>query len=124
MRRGGIAMNSCGAPSYLFLERTVRQAAKQERILTKCSHPAATKQEHGVPPQSWLDWVLRGLPEQSGGNAVEAFLSKHANDVIGVLSGFDRLVFRGTLRMLAHHLRMQRYLWAMPQSRTPPRSAN
>jgi hypothetical protein len=44
---------------------------------------------------------------------VEAFLSKHANDVIGVLSGFDRLVFRGTLRMLAHHLGMQRYLWAM-----------
>ena len=55
---------------------------------------------------------------------MEAFPSKHANDVIGVLSGFDRLVFRGTLRMLAHHLGMQRYLRAMPQSRTPPRSAN
>ncbi len=44
---------------------------------------------------------------------MEAFVSKHAGDVIGVLSGFDRLVFRGTLRMLAHHLGMQRYLWAM-----------
>jgi hypothetical protein len=31
-----------------------------------------------------------------------------------VLSGFDRLVFRGTtLRFLAHHLGMMRYLWAM-----------
>jgi hypothetical protein len=44
---------------------------------------------------------------------VEGFISKHAGDVIGVLSGFDRLVFRGTLRMLAHNLGMMRYLWAM-----------
>jgi hypothetical protein len=43
---------------------------------------------------------------------VEAFLSKHANAVIGVLSGFDRLVFRGTLRMLAHRSGMAAYLWA------------
>jgi len=42
---------------------------------------------------------------------VEAFLSKHANAVIGVLSGFDRLVFRGTLRMLAHRAGMAAYLW-------------
>ena len=42
-----------------------------------------------------------------------SFLNKHAADVIGVLAGFDRLVFRGTLRMLAHHLGMMRYLWAM-----------
>jgi hypothetical protein len=44
---------------------------------------------------------------------VEAFLNKHAGDVIGVLSGFDRLVFRGTLRMLAHHLGMMTYLRAV-----------
>ena len=43
---------------------------------------------------------------------MEAFLSKHANAVIGVLSGFDRLVFRGTLRMLAHRSGMAAYLWA------------
>ena len=43
---------------------------------------------------------------------MENFLIKHAADVIGVLSGFDRLVFRGTLRFLAHHLGMMRYLWA------------
>ena len=43
---------------------------------------------------------------------MESFLNKHAADVIGVLSGFDRLVFRGTLRILAHHLGMMRYLWA------------
>ena len=44
---------------------------------------------------------------------MESFVSKHAADVIGVLSGFDRLVFRGTLRMLAHHLGVMRYLWAV-----------
>jgi hypothetical protein len=43
---------------------------------------------------------------------VEAFLNKHAGDVIGVLSGFDRLVSRGTLRVLAHHLGMKASLWA------------
>jgi hypothetical protein len=42
---------------------------------------------------------------------VEAFLNRHAGAVIGVLSGFDRLVFRGMLRV--HHLGMKAYLWAM-----------
>jgi len=44
---------------------------------------------------------------------VEQFLSKHAADVTGVLSGFDRLVFRGTLRMLAHRGGMMHYLHAV-----------
>jgi hypothetical protein len=44
---------------------------------------------------------------------VEQFLSKHAQAVIGTLSGFDRLVFRGTLRFLAHHTGMVGYLWSM-----------
>lgn len=43
---------------------------------------------------------------------MEQFLSKHANAVIGVLSGFDRLVFRGTLRMLAQRAGMMVYLRA------------
>ena len=44
---------------------------------------------------------------------MQAFVNKHTGDVIGVLSGFDRLVFRGTLRMLAHHLGMMTYLRAV-----------
>jgi len=44
---------------------------------------------------------------------VEQFLSKHADAVIGTLSGFDRLIFRGTLRMLAHTGGMLSYLWAV-----------
>ena len=44
---------------------------------------------------------------------MEQFLAKHADAVIGTLSGFDRLVFRGTLRVLAHPLGMMAYLWAV-----------
>jgi hypothetical protein len=44
---------------------------------------------------------------------VDPFLSKHARAVIGTLSGFDRLVFRGTLRLLAHSGGMFSYLWAV-----------
>lgn len=44
---------------------------------------------------------------------MDQFISKHANAVIGTLSGFDRLVFRGTLRRLAHSGGMMSYLWAM-----------
>ncbi len=44
---------------------------------------------------------------------MEQFIAKHAEHVIGTLSGFDRLVFRGTLRMLAHRGGMMSYLWAV-----------
>jgi hypothetical protein len=43
---------------------------------------------------------------------VERFVAQHAQAVIGTLSGFDRLVFRGTLRRLAHCSGMMAYLWA------------
>jgi hypothetical protein len=41
---------------------------------------------------------------------VEQFLSRHGDAVIGTLCGFDRLVFRGTLRLLAHRGGMMNYL--------------
>jgi hypothetical protein len=41
---------------------------------------------------------------------VEQFVAKHADAVIGTLCGFDRLVLRGTLRMLAHRGGMMSYL--------------
>lgn len=44
---------------------------------------------------------------------MEQFLAKHADVVIGSLSGFDRLVFRGTLRALCHRFGVKNYLWAM-----------
>ena len=44
---------------------------------------------------------------------MEKFVSRHAGAVIGTLCGFDRLVFRGTLRMLAHRGGMMTYLGAV-----------
>jgi hypothetical protein len=42
---------------------------------------------------------------------VKRFLHKHADKVIGVLSGFDRLVLRGTLRALSYVGGMKAFLW-------------
>ena len=41
---------------------------------------------------------------------MKEFIAKHRNEIAGVLSGFDRLIFRGTLRSLAHVAGMQTYL--------------
>jgi hypothetical protein len=43
---------------------------------------------------------------------MDRFLHKQAANVIGVLNGFDRLVFRGTLRRLVFLGGMKSYLWA------------
>ena len=40
------------------------------------------------------------------------FIAKHQDQIAGTLSGFDRLVFRGTLRSIAYDEGMKRYLWA------------
>ncbi|MBK5294572.1 MAG: hypothetical protein JJE04_23190 [Acidobacteriia bacterium] len=45
------------------------------------------------------------------GNATNEFTSKFANDISGVITGFDRLVFRGNLA-LNHDTGMKGYLWA------------
>jgi hypothetical protein len=39
------------------------------------------------------------------------FIQQYKEDVIGHLSGFDRLVLRGTLRALAVKSGMLNYLW-------------
>lgn len=43
---------------------------------------------------------------------MEKFLARHRDSVIGTLCGFDRLVFRGTLRPLAHRGGLMSYLWS------------
>jgi hypothetical protein len=43
---------------------------------------------------------------------MNAFLRRFAPVVLGILSGFDRLLFRGTLRNLAYAAGLQHYLWA------------
>ena len=41
---------------------------------------------------------------------MQQFIANHAEQVIGVLSGFDRLVFRGTLRILSQRGGLMTYL--------------
>ena len=42
---------------------------------------------------------------------MKSFIARHADKVIGVLSGFDRVVFRGTLRPLAYVEGFRSFLW-------------
>lgn len=41
---------------------------------------------------------------------MQKFIANHQDQISGVLSGFDRLVFRGTLRSIAHAAGMNQYL--------------
>jgi hypothetical protein len=43
-------------------------------------------------------------------DAMNAFIEKHKKNIIGVLSGWDRIVFRGTLRLVANLAGMYSYL--------------
>lgn len=43
---------------------------------------------------------------------MDEFIAKHKDQIAGVLSGFDRIVFRGTLRRIAYPFGLQGYLWA------------
>lgn len=43
---------------------------------------------------------------------MDKFIAKFAPQVQGVLSGFDRLVFRGTIRKICYPFGMSGYLWA------------
>lgn len=42
---------------------------------------------------------------------MDRFIAKHADNITGVLSGFDRLVFRGTIRQIAYVDGLKRLLW-------------
>jgi hypothetical protein len=42
---------------------------------------------------------------------MNTFLTRFASVISGVLCGFDRLFFRGTLRRLAYPRGLQKYLW-------------
>jgi hypothetical protein len=41
---------------------------------------------------------------------MQQFIAKFKSDIEGVLSGFDRVLFRGSLRRLTHSLGMKWYL--------------
>src|SRR6516162_7722791 len=43
---------------------------------------------------------------------MQAFTAKYSDKIQGVLSGFDRLIFRGSLRKIAYTFGLNSYLWA------------
>src|SRR6266705_651833 len=57
-------------------------------------------------------WLFETTLQRKGRNAVQQFIGKHQDQIAGVLSGFDRLVLRGTLRSIAYGQGMSQYLWA------------
>src|ERR1700716_3067021 len=57
-------------------------------------------------------WLSKTTLQRKSRNAVQKFIAKHQDDISGVLSGFDRLVLRGTLRSIAHTQGMNGYLWS------------
>src|SRR6266581_408107 len=55
--------------------------------------------------------VLEDKSPRGRGNAMNKFIEKLGKQVEGVLAGFDRLVFRGTLRRIVYDAGMKSYLW-------------
>jgi hypothetical protein len=56
-------------------------------------------------------WSIPQLHSLEGGRtAVRKFIANYQDQISGVLSGFDRLVLRGTLRSIAHAGGMNQYL--------------
>jgi hypothetical protein len=49
-------------------------------------------------------------PRHDRGDAVHSFIQRHAGKILGVLSGFDRLVFRGGLRWISYLDGMNHFL--------------
>jgi hypothetical protein len=57
-------------------------------------------------------WFSKNAISWEDGNAMQEFIAKHKEEIAGVLSGFDRLVFRGSLRSISYAEGMMGYLWA------------
>src|SRR6266403_1343287 len=92
------------------LGRCSQEAHAQRTPRTQRAHPglrgyAAKPQPNGDElkrrcPAGYSEGVEAFTP--TGANAMKEFVQRHASSVIGMLSGFDRLLFRGTLRRIAN----------------------
>jgi hypothetical protein len=68
----------------------------------------------GVPKEKWHRFSYCGgvqaIPVRRN-DAMQQFIEKHRRDIIGVLSGWDRIRFRGTIRDLSYVSGMMSWLW-------------
>jgi len=60
-------------------------------------------------PLYWLK-DLQNRIDQEEGNTMEQFLNRHKDKISGTLSGFDRMLFRGTFQFLSYVEGMQSFL--------------
>jgi hypothetical protein len=85
------------------------------RARAELLHHSAAEPQPNVEGASVLDkmwWFSKNAISWEDGNAMQEFIAKHKEEIAGVLSGFDRLVFRGTLRSISYAEGMMGYLWA------------
>jgi hypothetical protein len=64
-------------------------------------------------------WLCLVLTTDFKEDAMNAFIEKHQKHITGVLSGWGRIVFRGTLRLIAHLAGMSSYLRGRPNLYLP-----
>src|SRR5436189_3321264 len=50
------------------------------------------------------------VPPTTARNVMERFIERHQDSIVGVLAGFDRVLFRGTLRSLSYLQGMDKFL--------------
>ena len=55
----------------------------------------------------WRFYFRIPFPEDAG----KRLIARYADKILGILNGFDRLIFRGTLRSIAFVAGMQGFLW-------------
>jgi hypothetical protein len=81
-----------------------------EALMIEGYLPCARMRRHGVHPAVRTEFVEDLV---RGEDAVEQFIARYRDRIIGVLSGFDRLVFRGTLRSISYVAGMMSLLWRL-----------
>ena len=72
-----------------------------------CSFPLCLE-KNGVTPDSRMRTIQIFTRRRS--HAMQSFLARHASKIKGVLHGFDRIRFRGTLRWLAYTQGLMKWL--------------
>src|SRR5215469_2623866 len=60
---------------------------------------------------SGIIWLL--TKDQSRRQTMERFMRRHESRIIGSIAGFDRVLFRGTLRSISHVNGLQIFLYSM-----------
>ncbi len=92
-----------------------RDVIPRTRRLNHEPPSAAEPQPQGGKRCGVTGWWSSGVGTASiltrSGHAVDTFLARHASVIQGVLSGFDRVRFRGTQRWLANERGMRSWLW-------------